>query len=295
VILFASEALESMASAIREGSGTVRAGRCQVTSFENGELRAFLETPVAGQDCLILGTIAPPGERMLSTLLLISTLKKERARTVTAVLPYLAYTRQDKDKPGQSMATSWSGALLAASGCDRIITVDIHSQRAVQLLSIPVTSISPAAVFATVLQQCGLAGSTLVAPDEGAIVRCDAVRAAGGLPPSKTPYFAKQRTEAGIAHADLTGETGRRVVIIDDILDTGTTLVSACEKLVRAGVEDIEIMVTHGLFTGARWHKLWQFGAKRIFCTDTIPVATEDRRIIEVSVAPLLAKAIHDL
>jgi ribose-phosphate pyrophosphokinase len=88
---------------------------------------------------------------------------------------------------------------------------------------------------------------------------------------------------------------GSQVVIIDDILDTGTTLVSACEKLAHAGAEDIEIMVTHGLFTGTHWRRLWELGVKRIFCTDTVPAACREERIVKLSVAPLLAKAIHGL
>jgi ribose-phosphate pyrophosphokinase len=266
-----------------------------VSRFENGELRVDIRTIVADQRCLVLGSISPPDEQLLSLLLLIDTLKKERAATVTAILPYLAYARQDKDKPGQSMAAAWAGSLLEASGCDRVIAVDVHSERARRLFRVPLISLSPAQAFASAIQRLGLTQATLVAPDEGAIFRCEAVKAALGLRPSMTPYFEKHRTETGITHADLTGAVSRQAVIIDDILDTGSTLVSACEKLTQAGVDDIEIMVTHGLFTGTHWRRLWQFGVKRIFCTDTVPAAYREERIVELSIAPLLVEAMHDL
>jgi ribose-phosphate pyrophosphokinase len=110
-----------------------------------------------------------------------------------------------------------------------------------------------------------------VAPDEGALGRCQAVRTAVGIGHGNIPYFEKHRMETGITHGRLIGEVGRRAVVIDDILDTGDMLVSACEKLNQAGAEDISVMVTHGLFTGDRWKKLWQLGVKRILCTNSVP------------------------
>ena len=213
----------------------------------------------------------PPDEQLLSVLLLAHTLKKEDAKQVTAVLPYLGYARDDKDKPGQSLATAWVGSLIRASGCDRVITVDVHSEKTKQLFPVPLVSLCPAGIFAEAIARYGLADATIVAPDEGAISRCEAVRAAAGMS-SKTAYFEKHRTETGIIHAGPIGEVGRRAVIIDDILDTGGTLVSACEQLSRTGVEEIEVMVTHGLFTGTRWKDLYHLGVKRIFCTDSVPL-----------------------
>lgn len=292
MILYAFENYRTLATALRSGVAKLRAGQFRVSRFENGELWAEIAPGVTGEQCLVLGSIAPPDEQLLSASLLVRTLCKEGASEVTAVLPYLAYTRQDKDKPGQSMATPWAGALLAASGCDRIITIDVHSEKSRQLFRVPVTSLSPADLFADALRQFGLTGAALVAPDEGAIARCDAVKRAVGAISSKTPHFEKHRSATGIVHSDLKGEVGRQVVIVDDILDTGSTLVSACEKLVAAGVEEIDIMVTHGLFTGSRWQELWKHKVRRIFCTDTIPAVVQDERIVRLSIAPLLTSMV---
>jgi len=295
MILYAFEAYSAIAGTIQSTAPNLAAGRFTISRFENGELWAQITPHLAGEHCLVIGSITPPDEQLLSVSLLMQTLCKEGASEVTAVLPYLAYTRQDKDKPGQSMATPWVGALLAASGCDRVITVDVHSERARRLFTVPVTSLSPADLFANAIQRFGLIGATLIAPDEGAIARCDAVKNAAGVTPSITPYFEKHRTGTGIVHSKLRGEVGRQAVIIDDILDTGATLVSACERLVTAGVEEINIMVTHGLFTGTHWQQLWQHRVRRIFCSDTVPAAARGERIVELSVIPLLTSAIQSL
>ena len=274
-----------------------RAGLVTMAHYENGELHASTLTPVSGEHCLVLGSVAPLGEQLLSVLLLAHTLKKEGARKVTALLPYLAYRRQDKDKPGQSLATAWAGSLLQASGFDQVITIDSHSERDRQLFPIPLISFSTAGIFADAIRKYQLTDATIVAPDNGAIGRCDAVKRAAGMARTETPYFEKQRTETGITHVGPIGSVGTRVVIIDDMIDTGTTLVSACEKLHRSGVQEIYIMVTHGLFTGANWKKLWTLGVRRIFCTDTLPLAADldERNIVSLSVIPLLQQELLSL
>ncbi|HTS78259.1 MAG TPA: ribose-phosphate diphosphokinase [Bryobacteraceae bacterium] len=296
MILFASEAFRPMAETLAECAGLLPSP-FQAARFENGELHVEVNTSVKGERCFLLGSIAPPDEQMLCALLLAHTLKKEGARNVTAILPYLAYARHDKEKPAESLGTAWIGSMAQASGIDEVITVDVHSARAKKLFPIPVVSLSPAEIFAEAIKRFGLMGSTIVAPDEGAIARCEAVKGALRIPCGETPYFEKHRTTTGITHVARIGAVSRRVVIIDDILDTGGTLVSACERLREAQAEEIYIMVTHGLFTGDRWRKLWQLGVKRIFCTDSVPIAggLDGGRIERLSVVPLLEQELCPL
>jgi len=296
MIVFASGAYQSMAAAI--GKTSERAlGKFRTARFENGEMHVEVQTSPLNEHCLILGSIAPPDEQLVSVLLLAHTLKKEGARRVIAAFPYLAYARHDKDKPGESLAAAWAGALIQASGIDQLITVDVHSERAKALFQVPVISLSPAELFAEVLRGHSLRDATIVAPDGGAIGRCQAVKVAAGLADDQIPYFEKHRTPTGITHSGPLGEVGRRVVMVDDILDTGGTLLSACEKLRAAGVGDISIMVTHGLFTGERWKALWRLGVKRIFCTDSVPLPAglDADRIVRLPLAPLLEFTLRGL
>jgi len=232
---------------------------------------------------------------MLSLLLLAHTLKQGGASQISAILPYLAYARQDKVKAGESLATAWAGSLLAASGLDRILTIDAHSERDKKLFPVPLLSLSPAKLFATAIDKDGLMDATIVAADEGAIARCKAVKEAAHLPCGDVPYFEKKRTAQGVVHSGLIGEVGSRVIFVDDMLDTGGTLISACRKLVDANVEEIYVFVTHGLFTGTRWKDLWSLRVKHIFCTDTVQplrCSTEEKNITVLSAVPLLEEGL---
>jgi ribose-phosphate pyrophosphokinase len=195
MILFTFETYSAMAAAVEKACGAAR-GQFRVSRFENGELYVAVHSPVRDENCLILGSVAPPDQQLLSTLLLAHTLKKEGARKTIAVLPYLAYARHDKDKPGESLGTGWLGAIAQASAIDCIVTVDIHSERARNLFPIPVRSLSPAEIFAEALRRFGLLQATLVAPDAGAIGRCEAVQRAAAMPAGKIPYFEKRRGPA---------------------------------------------------------------------------------------------------
>jgi ribose-phosphate pyrophosphokinase len=268
----------------------LKPGRFSLVRYANQELHLEIQGTVSGERCFILGSIAPPDSQMVSLLLLAHTLRKEGAERITGLLPYLAYAREDKVKPGQSLGTAWVGGLLQASALDEIWAVDVHSKHDQQLFPLPLKSLSPAAIFGECLNKSGLTDASFVAPDEGAVARCEAMRSAVGRTSGDIVWFEKQRTAGGIVHHDRIGQVQRRAVVVDDVLDTGATLVSACERLVTAGVAELYICVTHGLFTGQRWRDLWSLPLKQIFCTDTVPACTgiTDPRITTLQVGPLL-------
>jgi ribose-phosphate pyrophosphokinase len=268
----------------------LKPGRFSLLRHPNQEWHADVQSAVLGEHCIVLGGISPPDAQMVSLLLLAHTLKKEGAARITGLLPYLAYAREDKSKPGQSLATAWVGALLRASAFDEIWAVDLHSAHDEELFPLPLRSVSPAAIFGECLERSGLAEASFVAPDEGAIARCEAVRSAAGQRSQEIAYFQKQRTADGIVHHDLRGRVQRRAIIVDDVLDTGETLVSACQRLVNVGADELYICITHGLFTGVRWRDLWSLPLKHIFCSDTIPACTslDDPRITTLPIGPVL-------
>ena len=288
-ILFSSAEYTYMSGFLCEPRG-LRAGQFSFVRYPNQELHVEIQSAVAGEHCLILGSLAPPDSQMVSLLLLAHTLRKEGAKRITGLLPYLAYAREDKIKPGRSLGTAWLGGLLQAATFDEIWTVDAHSEHDHELLPLPLKSLSPAPIFGNCLEKHGLADASFVAPDEGARARCEAIRSAAGATSANIVWFEKERTDGGIVHHDRIGQVRRRAVIVDDVLDTGATLTSACERLVTAGVVELYVCVTHGLFTGQRWRDLWSLPLKHIFCTDTIPACSrlEDPRITTLPVSPLL-------
>jgi ribose-phosphate pyrophosphokinase len=247
-------------------------GSCAFSRFSNGELYVRLGSPVASRVCAVLGSLAPPDEQIVSVLLLAHTLKRVGARRVVALLPYLGYARQDRAPAGQSLGSAWAGDLLRAVGVDQVLTIDLHSRRAAACFPMPLESLSPAPLFAQVLVERGLTDVSVVAPDEGALERCEAVIRAAGIhaPPA---YLRKRRDADGVTHGALVGTIAPRVAIVDDIIDTGGTLLSACLELRRAGAREITVFATHGLFTGQRWRELSALGVQRIYTTDSIPAA----------------------
>lgn len=294
MILFFVPHYGQMAHSLAQTSG-LHVGYAVLVRFPNRELYADVETEVHAQDCVMLGSVAPPDEELLSMLLLCHTLKKEGARRILALLPYLGYARQDREEAGRSLGAAWIGALLQACGAEEVVTVDVHSPLVQTRFPIPLFSLSPAAIFGGELKRLGLHRATLVAPDEGALERCEAVRQAAGIE-APVAYFEKQRTAAGVKHLAMHGEVGAQAVVVDDILDTGGTLLACCEALQRAGVQEIVVMVTHGLFTGTEWERLWSLGVTRLYCTDSVPLPTRlaEPRISVLSVVPLLTKYLSD-
>lgn len=295
MILFAFSEFKSVAQFLLKETNLL-SGNFLVKRFPNQEMYITLKTRVRNHDCLILGSISPPDERLLSFNLLAHTLKKEGAREVIALLPYLAYSRQDKDKEGESMATAFIGETLDASGIDQVATIDVHSPKVAQIFPFPLEALTPANIFAGEIKKLSFLDATLVSPDEGAINRTRDIAEAAGIQ-EPIPYFKKERTKRGVEHLSLQGNVGPKVVLVDDILDTGSTLISACEKLQPQGVKEIVIMVTHGLFTGSTWQRLWSLGVKNIYTTDSIPKTKELAltKIKILSIKPLLKEYIKSL
>lgn len=265
--------------------------RLTVGRFANRELWVSVEGEMDGACCIVLGSIAPPDEQLLALGLSADALKRQGAARVIALLPYLAYARQDKEEPGKSLGIAWVGEALRASGVDELVTIDIHSRRAAELLQMPVTSLSPAELFAAELERSDLLDATIVAPDEGAIERSRAVAKAAGIA-APIAYLRKERTATGVSHRELVGEVGHRAVVVDDILDTGGTLVSCCNGLAGRGVEQVVVMVTHGLFTGDRWKELLPLVAD-LYVTDSVPPTVPLPEPVRVlSVLPLIDQAL---
>jgi ribose-phosphate pyrophosphokinase len=285
--LFSLPGCETLAAELLR-SPRLEAGACRWARFPNRELHVSLESDPAGDPCLLLGATAPPETNLARLTLLAHTLKRAGAGRVTALLPYLGYSRQDKAAAGESLGMAWVGGLLRAAGVDAVATVDAHSARDGELLGCALTSLSPATLFAAALRARGLDTATLAAPDEGAIARCEAVRAClGGSAPIVS--FIKHRTARGVTLGEPSGQAGRRVVLVDDILDTGATLVLAARALARQGARDIHIMVTHGGFSGRRWRELLLPPVRSITTTDTLPPRTGlDKTVKRLAVAPLL-------
>ena len=209
--------------------------RLVVGRFLNGELHVEVPERVEGRHCIVVGSISPPAGNLERLTLTAHALRRAGAQRVTAMLPYLAYARQDRAARTESLGLAWVGALLRASGVNEVVCVDVHCADAGDLLGLPLTSLSPAGLLAAALTERWRHEVTFVAPDEGAIARCSAVANAIGVD-CPIVWARKRRTPTGVEHLGLVGVPTSRAVVVDDILDTGGTLVSCCRQLRDAGV-----------------------------------------------------------
>jgi ribose-phosphate pyrophosphokinase len=288
-LLVALPGFEPHAAAMRD----VETVRPAVMRFANRELGIDLRGPVEDRDCVVLGTTAPPESCLVELMLVADTLGRHGARSVRALIPYLAYARQDALEPGRSLAAGWLGRVLVASGVSELITVDVHSKEAVRLLGLPVAVLPSAPLFADVLGAGQDADVVAVAPDPGARARTRALAQALGLD-RPIAWLEKERRPEGVRHGKVVGELAACAIVVDDILDTGGTLLSCCRELLQRGVEEITVAVTHGLFTGHRWRELSDLGVTAIHTTDSVPAARlEASPLVRVHpIAPLLAAAL---
>ncbi|MGZ4306962.1 MAG: ribose-phosphate diphosphokinase [Solirubrobacteraceae bacterium] len=268
--------------------------RVSVGRFPNGELRAEVPACVEGRRCVLIGSISPPAGNLERLTIVAHALRRAGAVHVTALLPYLAYARQDRGRCTESLGLAWVGGLLRASGVDEIVCVDIHSADASGVLGLPVRSLSPAGLLVAALPQSLREAVTFVAPDEGAIDRCSALAQAAGVE-RPIVWARKRRTSTGVEHLGLIGSPARQAVIVDDILDTGGTLMSCCEQLRAAGVKQTGVIVTHGLFTGKGWRTLLAEGCRPIWITDTVLSRRRPAETIVVPVASLVAPVLSGM
>lgn len=178
----------------------------------------------------------------------------------------------------------WLSGVSDASGVDRIVTVDVHSPFFTRSVT-PLVSLSSAGILAEAVRKRISPGFVCVAPDEGAVDNCLAINNA--LKNTEAiAFFVKKRSRLGVKLLSLKGKVGDEVLLVDDILDTGETLLAACRKLRDRGVKRITIAVTHGLFNGSVWQELFHSGVERIYCTDSSP-ASRAHASSKIKIIPL--------
>lgn len=258
-------------------------GNYELTRFPNKEFQILINTEVKNQPTIFLGTIAPPHDQILEAFLTCHTLKKEGAKKVIAVFPYLAYMRHDRNNPKEDRAVDLIAKLSKVSGISQIITIDIHSQSSMDFFKIPIISLSPASLFAQKIRDLNFVTSMIVSPDKGATERAEALKQELNITDDVVVFTKKRQDRLNIISTVYQGKIEEKVIVVDDILDTGVTLINCVKILHKKGAKEILIAVTHGLFSTERWRELFNYGVTKIITTDSIPSVknmTSDKIII---------------
>ena len=272
--------------------------RMQAGRFSDGEIWVRIEESVRGADVFVVQPTCPPtSENIMELLVILDALKRASARRTTAVIPYYGYARQEKKlKPREPISAKLMADLISVAGANRVLTVDLHVQSIQGFFDVPVDHLPAGPVLAEDLTALSLGGSdtVVVSPDVGGVggAKTLADRLSAGL-----AIIAKRRPEANkVEPVEVIGELeGKRVVLLDDIIDTGGSIVQAAEMVAARGAGEIYAYATHPVFSGDAVDRLEASPIKEVVVTDTIPVPASKRRekIRVLSMAPVLGEAIR--
>lgn len=292
--VFTGNGNPALAEAIMRFLGTPL-GRATVGRFKNGETRVKLDENVRGSDVFIIQSMqAPVNEHLMEMLIMIDAVRRSSASRITAVIPYYGYARQEKKSSGREpISAKLVANLLVTAGADRILTVDLHSPAIEGFFDIPVDHLRAAPLLTDFFRLQAMENVVVVSPDAGGVGRAEDFRIRIG---ADLAIIAKKRAEADRPQViEMVGDVaGKTVIIVDDMISTGSTLVEATATLRSRGAEAIYACAIHPLFADGAGRKMREAGIARAIVTDTVPLRESERdSAIEVlSVAPLLAEAI---
>jgi ribose-phosphate pyrophosphokinase len=273
-------------------------GKVKLKRFSDGEVAFQILENVRGQDVFIVQPTSPPvAETLVELLVMIDAFKRASARRITAVLPYYGYARQDrKDKPRVPISSKLVGDLLTAAGTHRLLTMDLHADQIQGFFNIPVDHLYATPVLIKALKEMQLDNLCIVSPDSGGVERA---RFYAKYLKANLAIIDKRRVGDNEAEVmNIVGDVGgRNVVIVDDLIDTGGTIVNATMEMRRKGALRLFAAATHGVLSGPAIQRLQASEFEAVFITNTIPLSPERRipKIKVLSVAPILAEAIKSI
>jgi ribose-phosphate pyrophosphokinase len=271
-------------------------GRSKISTFSDGEVFAEIKENVRGVDCYVVQpTCAPVNDHLMQLLVLIDTLKRASAGSITAVMPYYGYARQDrKVAPRTPITAKLVADLLQSAGASRVVAMDLHAGQIQGFFNVPFDHLYAMPVFLDYLQPRLSPGSVCVSPDAGGVERARAYAKRLG---SELAIIDKRRQTANVSEVmNIIGAVeGRDCVIIDDMVDTAGTLTNAAGALMERGAKRVFAACTHPVLSGPAIDRIRDSQLEELVVTDTIPLKEEAKRVGKfkvLSVSRLLGEAI---
>ncbi len=269
-------------------------GKVNIQRFSDGEISPIFLESVRGDYVFLIQSTSSPADNLMELLLMIDAAKRASAYKVIAVIPYYGYARQDrKDRPRVAIGSKLVANMLVAAGADRIVTMDLHAPQIQGYFDIPVDHLDSHAVFIPYIENLRLENLTFAAPDVGATNR---IREIASYFNAEMVICDKHRKRANeIASMVVIGDvTGKDIVIIDDICDTGGTLAKSAALLKEKGARSVRALITHPVLSGKAYENIENSVLEELIVCDTIPMKKESSKIQVISVAELFAVAIRN-
>jgi ribose-phosphate pyrophosphokinase len=273
----------------------------QLSDFANGEIFVrFLES-VRGCDAFVLQSHTAPINRwIMEQLIMVDALKRASAKRITVVTPFFGYARQDKKSRGREpISARLMADLFAAAGADRLMAVDLHTAQIQGFFDGPVDHLFALPILASYIEgRLDISQVTVVAPDAGRVRVCERWTDRLGSPLA----IIHKRRDPDVAHQvavlEVVGDvTGRTCIVVDDMIDTGSTITKAAEALFAQGAAQVIVTATHGVLSGTAVDQLKNSRISEVIVTSTLPIPAEKRfdKLTVLSIAPLIARAIQEV
>jgi ribose-phosphate pyrophosphokinase len=268
-------------------------GAVELKRFSDGEIWVKYLENIRGSDVFIIQSTNPPGENLLELLIMVDAAKRASAKRITAVIPYFGYSRQDrKDQPRVSITAKLVANLITVAGADRVMTMDLHAAQIQGFFDIPFDHLYGSSIFTGLFSELK-DNLVVVSPDVGGIkmARSYAKRLHANL-----VVIDKRRPKQNVAEVvHIIGSVeGKDVLLVDDLIDTGGTFVSAVEALKNEGANNIYGAITHPIFSGKAVKRLEESQLTKLFVSDTIPFKEDGKteKVSVITVSEIFAEAI---
>ncbi len=294
-IIFAGSASRKLTDKITSFLN-LKPGNVEIKRFSDGEIWAKYKQNIRGRDVFIVQTTPPPADNLMELLIMIDAAKRASAKRITAVIPYFGYARQDrKDQPRVAISAKLVANLLTVAGTDRVITMDLHAAQIQGFFDIPLDHLYASPIFSGLFADIK-ENLVLVSPDIGGI---KLARAYAKRLNAQLVVIDKRRPKQNVSEVmNIIGDVkGKDVLIIDDLIDTGGTFVSAVKVLKKNGAKKVFGAITHPLFSDNSVEKIENSVIDKLYITDSIEFKSKSSKIIVKSASEILAEAIkrvHD-
>lgn len=292
--IFTGNANPELANEIAAYLG-IEVGDAHVSYFSDGEISVTINESVRGADVFVVQPTCPPANKnVMELLIMIDALKRASARRICAVLPYYGYARQDRKLKARDPITAKLLAnIITAAGATRVLSMDLHAGQIQGFFDIPVDHLLGVPILAEYFQKIGIKDPIVVSPDVGGVIRA---RDLASRLETNIAIIDKRRphpNETEVLH--LVGDVkGKTAIVVDDIIDTGGTIVKAVDALIERGAKDVYACCSHPVLSGPARERLEASPLKEVVVTNTIPVTPEERfsRLKVLTVAPVFGEAI---
>lgn len=296
-LIFSGNSNKSLAESIVSRLG-MRLGAATVSKFSDGEIMVKIDESVRGRDVFVVQpTNAPSDSNLMELMVMTDALKRASANTITAIMSYFGYSRQDRaSEPRVPITAKLVSNLIATSGVDRVVTMDLHAGQIQGFFDIPVDNLYALPVFYKYMQDNNLCNddTVIVSPDAGGVARARIYAKKFGMP---LAIIDKRRSGPNVAKVmHVIGEiAGKKCILIDDMIDTAGTLTEAAVALMEHGAVSVKAMATHGILSGPAIDRISSSVIEKVIITDTIDnTRLKDFTKLQIlSVAGILATSIE--